>query len=107
MIRATLTLAALATGTSPALAVDMLRLQQTVLPDEAAPVLVMVDRERVAMAQLRQTGKAGYEVEVTLVGEPNIVLSVKCQDIAGGRQLVDALRPRGVATLDVSGRCWF
>jgi hypothetical protein len=70
-------------------------------------VIMLVNRERVAVAQLRQAAKNGYVLEVTLVGEPNVTLRVTCQDVAAGRQVVDALRPRGVATLDVSGRCWF
>jgi hypothetical protein len=107
MRRACLTVVALAVGAAPAAAADMLFLQQTVLPDETAPVILMVDRERVAMALLRQAAKTRYVVEVTLVGQPNLTLSVTCQDVAGGRQIVDALRPRGVTTLDISGRCWF
>ena len=108
MIRASLaigTVAALAVA--PARAADILQLQQTVRPDEAAAVAMLVDRERVAHALLRQTAKHGYLVEITLAGEPNIVLAINCQDVAGGRQVLDALRGRGVPTLDLSGRCRF
>ncbi len=91
----------------PAAAADLLLLQQTVLPDEAASVVMVLDRERVALAVLRQSAKRGYVVEVTLAGDPNLVVTVNCQDVAGGRQVLDALRGRGVATLDISGRCWF
>jgi hypothetical protein len=107
MIRAHLVLTALVTGAGPAAAADLLFLQQTVLPEETAPVMLVIDRERVAMALLRQTARNRFVVEVTLVGQPNLTLSVTCQDVAGGRQVVDALRPRGVTTLDLSGRCWF
>ena len=108
MVRAHLAMAAaLATAAAPAGAADMLLLQQTVLPGEAASVVLMVDRERVAVARLRQETKPPYVVEITVVGEPNILLSVNCQDVAGARQVLDALRARGVSTLDVSGRCWF
>jgi hypothetical protein len=107
MTQGWLIVAASMAGAAPVSAADMLLLQQTVLPDESAPVIMLVDRERVAVAQLRQAAKNGYVLEVMLVGEPNVTLRVTCQDVAAGRQVVDALRPRGVATLDVSGRCWF
>lgn len=100
----------LATGVALAAApaaADMLMLQQTVLPDEAASVALLVDRERVAVVRLRQGTKPAYAVEITLAAEPNLVLTVSCQDVAGARQVLDALRSRGPATLDVSGRCWF
>jgi hypothetical protein len=100
-------LTALVAGAAPAAAADLLFLQQTVLPEETAPVMLVVDRERVAMALLRQAARNRFVVEVTLVGQPNLTLSVTCQDVAGGRQVVDALRPRGITTLDLSGRCWF
>lgn len=98
----------LATGLAavPA-AADMLMLQQTVLPDEAASVALLIDRDRVAAARLRQGKNPAYAVEITLAAEPNLVLTVSCQDVAGARQVLDALRSRGPATLDVSGRCWF
>ncbi len=99
--------AALAVAGAPATAADMLLLQQSALPDEAAPVGLLVDRERVAVARLRQATKPSHVVEITLVGEPNILLSVSCQDLAGARQVLDALRGRSVTTLDVSGRCRF
>lgn len=108
MKRASLaSIAAWAMLAAPAAATDMLLLQQTVLPDESAPIVLMVDRDRIASALIRQAAKPGYVVEITLVAEPNIVLDVNCQDVAGARQVVDALRPRGLSTLDVSGRCWF
>ena len=108
MIQATRYLAAVAAlAAPPALATDTLQLQQTVLADETAAVVMLVDRERVVRAVLSQTGKRGYVVEITLAAEPNLVLTVNCQDMATGRQVIDALRGRGVATLDVSGRCWF
>ena len=88
-------------------AADMLMLQQTVLPDEAASVALLIDRDRVAAVRLRQGKKPAYAVEITLAAEPNLVLTISCQDVAGARQVLDALRSRGPATLDVSGRCWF
>ena len=86
---------------------DMLLLQQTVQADEAAPVLLQIDRERVAVAEARKDQQKTYRVEVTLIGQPAIVLTVRCQDQGGARQLLDALRPGAMASLDVSGRCRF
>ena len=88
-------------------AADMLLLQQTVQPEEAAPVLLQIDRERIAVAQVRKDRQKTYLVEITLIGQPAIVLSVRCQDLGGARQLLDALRPSAMANLDVSGRCRF
>jgi hypothetical protein len=107
MIRANLVLTALLLWPAAASAMDALLLQQTVLPDEQAAVQLLVDRDRVALAQLRQAGKDSYVVELTLVGDPNLTVRVTCRDLAGGRQVIDALRPRGAQILDVSGRCWF
>jgi len=97
----------LALPVSTALAADMLLLQQTVLPEESAPVLLQIDRERLAVAQVRKDRQKVFLVEITLVGQPAIVLTVRCQDLAGARQLLDALHPGGSSTLDVSGRCRF
>jgi hypothetical protein len=97
----------LALSVPAARATDLLLLQQTVLPDETAPVLMQIDRQRPAVAQVRKDKQKAYLVEITLVGQPAIVLSVRCQDLAGARQLLDALRPGGSSTLDVSGRCRF
>jgi hypothetical protein len=93
----------MACAAAPAAAADMLQLQRTVQPDEAAQTILLVDRERVAVARIRQEPKPSYLVEITVIGEPNIVLAINCQDLAGARQVLDALRPRGAAMLDVSG----
>ena len=97
-------LALAATGVN---ATDLLLLQQAVLPEEAARVQLLVDRGRVVVAELRKEAKPPYLVQITLEGQPPIVLNVRCQDIAGAKQVLDALRPRGLANLDLSGRCWF
>jgi hypothetical protein len=107
MVRTHLQIGAVAALTATPAAADMLMLQQTVLPDEAASVALLVDRERVAVVRLRQGTKPAYLVEITLAAQPNLVVTVNCQDVAGARQVLDALRSRGPATLDVSGRCWF
>ena len=99
--------AVLAIAAAPAAAADMLLLQQTVLPEEAASVVLMVDRERVAVARLIQRPRSAYLVEITLIGEPNLQLDISCQNMAGARQVLDALRARSIPMLDVSGRCWF
>jgi hypothetical protein len=61
------TLAGLATAAVsalPAAAADMLLLQRTVLPDEtAASVVLLVDRERVALARIRQGAEPPFVVE--------------------------------------------
>src|SRR5262249_3845855 len=105
MIRACLMISMVAAF--PAAAADTLQLQQTVPPGDSATVAMSVDRDRVVTARLRQSAKPPYVVEVPLIAEPNINLAVKCKDLAGARQVLDALRSLGPAMLDVSGRCWF
>ena len=99
--------AAIAAHTVSGAAADTLMLQQKVRPDEAATDALVVDRDRLLTARIRQGAKPPYKVEMTLVGEPNLALTVYCQDLAGARQVLDALRTRGAAILDVSGRCRF
>lgn len=91
----------------PVRAGDMLLLQQTVQPEEAASAYLQIDRERIAVAEARKDKQKAFVVQITLIGQPPIVLSVRCQDQAGARQLLDALRPGALANLDVSGRCRF
>ena len=114
-MRMTLRATALAVATCVALplaaacanAGDPLMLQQTELPEEAGRVQLLLDRERVVMAELRKQAKPPYLVQITLEGQPPIVVSVRCLELGDARQVMDALRPRGVANLDVSGRCRF
>ncbi len=91
----------------PCAAADTLMLQQTARPNEAATLALVVDRDRLASARLRQAAKPPYVVELTLATQPVTSLAVRCQDLAGAGQVLDAVRSRGPATLDVSGRCWF
>ena len=101
------TVAALTLAAKDAGASDLLLLQQAVPPEVAARVQLLLDRERVIMAELRQQAKPPHLVEITLDGRPPIVLAVRCQDVASARQVLEALRPRSSANLDVSGRCRF
>lgn len=107
MSRALAVLPALVAGSVAAQASDVLILQRTVAADEKAPAQLLLDRERVVAALLRQAAKDRYLVELTLAAQPNLVLQVTCRDLAGAQQVMDALRPRGGQLLDVSGRCWF
>ena len=91
----------------PCAAADTLLLQQTARPNEAATLALVVDRDRLASARLRQGAGPPYLVELTLATQPVTGLAIRCQDLAGARQVLDALRTRSPATLDVSGRCWF
>lgn len=91
----------------PCAAADTVMLQQAARPNEAATLAVVVDRDRLASARLRQGAKPPYVVELTLATQPSTSLSIRCQDLAGARQVLDAVRTRGPAVLDVSGRCWF
>ena len=63
-------LAACAALATSGAAADTLMLQQMVRPDEAATVALVVDRDRLVTARIRQGAKPPYKVEMTLVGEP-------------------------------------
>jgi hypothetical protein len=98
----------LVVGASPpgpgAHAADMVLLQN-VVPDQAGIAFLMIDRERLVTVRARKEKGFEHVVEITLVAEPVVTLSLRCVDQAATRQVLDALRPRGAPTLDVSGRC--
>jgi hypothetical protein len=99
----------LVVGASPpgpgAHAADMVLLQQNVVPDQAGIAFLMIDRERLVAARARKEKGFEHVLEITLMAEPVVTLSLRCVDQAATRQVLDALRPRGAPTLDVSGRC--
>ena len=107
MIRPGLAAVALLAAPGTAGATDALLLQQTAPAGEKATLQLLVDRDRLALAELRQAAKDSYLVELTLAADPNLVLRITCRDLAAGQQVIDALRPRGVPVLDLSGRCRF
>ncbi len=90
---------------TPAQARDPLLLLQTLLPDEAGTVSLLIDRDRVLLVRGKQAKGAAQMVEVTLTAQPPVTVEIRCVDQAAARQLIDALRLGGPATLDVSGRC--
>lgn len=90
---------------TPAQARDPLLLLQTLLPDEAGTASLLIDRDRVLLVRGQQARGATQTVEVTLTAQPPATVEIRCIDQAAARQLIDALRLGGPATLDVSGRC--
>jgi hypothetical protein len=109
MRRSHLLVGLLAIGASPlgpeAQAADMVLLQQNVVPDQAGVAFLMIDRDRLVAVRARKEKGFEHVIELTLVAEPVATLSLRCVDQAATRQVLDALRPRGTAALDISGRC--
>lgn len=90
---------------APAQARDLLLLQQTLLPDETGTASLLIDRDRILLVRGKKAKGAAQLVEVILTAQPLLTVELRCVDQAAARQLIDALRLGGPATLDVSGRC--
>ncbi|MEK0084486.1 hypothetical protein [Benzoatithermus flavus] len=90
---------------SPVRAADMLLLQQTLQPDQPGTAFLQIDRDRLVLARARKEKGFEHTLELTLMGEPPLVVTVRCIDQAATRQLLDALRPGTLPQLDVTARC--
>jgi hypothetical protein len=84
---------------------DMLLLQQNVPGNVAGTPFLLIDRGRISHVTVRKDESLVHKVTIRLATEPPVELSLSCNDEAITRQLMDALRRGGVATLDITGRC--
>ena len=84
---------------------DMLLLQQNVPGNVAGTPFLLVDRGRISHVTVRKDESLAHKITIRLATEPPVELSLTCNDEAITRQLMDALRRGGVATLDITGRC--
>jgi hypothetical protein len=84
---------------------DMLLLQQNVPGNVAGTPFLLIDRGRISHVTVRKDESLAHKVTIRLATEPPVELSLTCNDEAITRQLMDALRRGGVATLDITGRC--
>lgn len=90
---------------APAQARDPLLLRQALLPDEAGVAFMLIDRDQVMLVRGTKAKGIAQVVEVLMAAEPTLTLELRCIDQAAASQVMEALRPGGPATLDVSGRC--
>lgn len=84
---------------------DTLLLQQNIPGDVAGTPFLLVDRGRISHVTVTKDTGLSHRVTLKLATEPPIELSLTCNDEAITRQVLDALRFGGVATLDITGRC--
>ena len=91
-------------GVSSALA-DTVLLQQNVPGNAAGTPFLLLDRGRVSHVTVTKDTSLEHRVTIRLATEPPVELSLTCNDEAITRQVLDALRFGGVATLDITGRC--
>lgn len=98
----TVALAAAAPGWAMA---DTLLLQQTVPANVAGTPFLLVDRSRISHVRVEKDTSLTHRVTIRLATEPPVEVQLTCNDEAITRQLLEALRRGGVATLDVTGRC--
>jgi hypothetical protein len=96
--------AALLAGQATAQA-DTLLLQQNLPGDVAGTPFLLVDRSRISQVTVTKDTSLVHRLTIRLATEPPVEIGLSCNDEAITRQVLDALRRGGVATLDITGRC--
>jgi hypothetical protein len=96
--------AALVAGAATAQA-DTLLLQQNLPGDVDGTPFLLVDRSRISHVTVTKETSLAHRLTIRLATEPPVEISLTCSDEAITRQVLDALRRGGVATLDITGRC--
>lgn len=84
---------------------DSVLLQQNLPGDVAGTPFLLVDRNRIAHVTVAKAASLEHRLTIRLATEPPVELMLTCNDEAITRQVLDALRPGGVATVDITGRC--
>lgn len=84
---------------------DTLLLQQNLPGDVGGTPFLLVDRSRISHVTVTKETSLVHHLSIRLATEPPIEISLTCNDEAITRQVLDALRQGGVATLDITGRC--
>jgi hypothetical protein len=90
---------------SPTARADTLLLQQNLPGDVAGTPFLLVDRSRISQVTVSKDTSLSHRLTIRLATEPPVELALTCNDEAITRQVLDALRRGGVATLDITGRC--
>lgn len=107
--RAALGLLCLGLAASPpattARAGDLLLLQQLVPGNQSGTVFLMLDRGRISRATATRSGTLEHTIEIRLATDPPETVTLRCNDEAITRQLLNTLRGSAESMLDVTGRC--
>jgi hypothetical protein len=84
---------------------DTLLLQQNLPGDVGGTPFLLVDRSRISHVTVTKETSLVHRLTIRLATEPPVEIGLTCNDEAITRQVLDALRRGGVATLDITGRC--
>jgi len=84
---------------------DTLLLQQMVPGDVAGTPFLLIERSRISHVTVTKDKSLVHRLTIRLATDPPVEIGLSCNDEAVTRQVLDALRRGGVATLDVTGRC--
>ena len=84
---------------------DTLLLQHNVPGNVAGTPFLLLDRSRISHVSVTKDDSLVHTVTIRLATEPPVEIGLTCNDEAITRQVLDALRRGGVATLDITGRC--
>lgn len=104
-LRSALLAALLAIGPAATAMADQLLLQQILPVDQAGRAFLLVDRLRIGhVVATKESGQA-HRITIHLATEPPVEIAFTCNDQAITTQVLQALRPGAIATLDVTGRC--
>lgn len=98
-------LAFLCASAGTALAGDLLLLQQSIPGNQSGTVFLMLDRGRISRATATRSGALEHTIEIRLATDPPETITLRCNDEAITRQLLNALRSNAESMLDVTGRC--
>lgn len=98
-------LASLMIGNEGARAGDLLLLQQNIPGSQSGTVFLMLDRGRISRATATRAGALEHTIEIRLATDPPETITLRCNDEAITRQLLNALRGNAESVLDVTGRC--
>lgn len=84
---------------------DLLLLQQLVPGNQSGTVFLMLDRGRISRATATRSGTLEHTIEIRLATDPPETVTLRCNDEAITRQLLNTLRGSAESMLDVTGRC--
>jgi hypothetical protein len=84
---------------------DLLLLQQLVPGNQSGTVFLMLDRGRISRATATRSGALEHTIEIRLATDPPETVTLRCNDEAITRQLLNTLRTSAESMLDVTGRC--
>lgn len=105
LLLARLLVAAALVGSTAAARADTVLLQQMIPGDAAGTPFLLIERSRISHVTVTKDQSLVHRLTIRLATDPPVEIGLSCNDEAGTRQVLEALRRGGVATLDITGRC--